>query len=906
MTIHLKWILFLSAVLALTVSVLQSFVLLPDGIGSLEAVAAGPEGRTVVAVADGDRLRLQVLRQDGSVYRSVSLPRTSGGMNVRIADMTVGEDGTVYLIKHFTDPETGEDGAAQELLVYKPKLTPFGRLRTHRLDHGAQDEEAVRYNWLSLTSSLSVTGVGETGGTVRRDVYDLDSVRDSATPTIKATRSYTVDINQGVYKAAPAGSDLVYISKSGKVFVAPEGGDSRQLYPANEADPPTTYAVLLVPEANGSVLIGVRNSGDLLRLHTADGRTEYLREGTQGVGSFPYLYRDFVALSFAEGESLSFAAVVQSSETETFEIVVYHGDGYSLITEIGMTFGEKLLRALGRLLLYLLALVLAALAVQFLWILISGSRTILLKLSMASLPLLCATLALFGIYSSGAYRDALETTYRTKAADQGNLMRALFTTSSFDNLTSPSHYRGTEYKYLQQQMETREVYTSSAYFVDKALYTGVDSSLPLLYPYGITMNRDAYLLHRQAALSGSQQIGVIDDGLGERIVSVTPVGSSSGNAVFLLETSIFTAEVDRASGSFIRNYLLVSAACIVVVSILLIISFTRVLGPLREIIRVLERFSRGRWNERLKSKTNDELADISRVFNKMADDIQVQLFHLKTLSDTYYRFIPQRIFLLMGKENLGDLELGSHVEGDYSILCADLHLRASGLGYRGVQELTNLFFSIIHKAGSDVEATLVADSIDLRSLKLICPDADNAVGLAMAAIAQIDSYNATAGVEARLDVSFFLHNTHMFFGVFGDEERYIPAMVSEELAALLESSDTYRQAASRIVVTETALSTLDRERYFYRFIGKAGVGGKRDTGIYDFYDSSPPAIIRLFSDTQPTFDKAMQLYQEDRFYDAKNLFTIVLRENQYDGVARHYVFRCERELADEPTITALR
>lgn len=40
----------------------------------------------------------------------------------------------------------------------------------------------------------------------------------------------------------------------------------------------------------------------------------------------------------------------------------------------------------------------------------------------------------------------------------------------------------------------------------------------------------------------------------------------------------------------------------------------------------------------------------------------------------------------------------------------------------------------------------------------------------------------------------------------------------------------------------------------------------------------------------------MALYLEGRFPEAKNLFALVLRENQYDDAARYYVFRCEQEL----------
>ena len=67
-------------------------------------------------------------------------------------------------------------------------------------------------------------------------------------------------------------------------------------------------------------------------------------------------------------------------------------------------------------------------------------------------------------------------------------------------------------------------------------------------------------------------------------------------------------------------------------------------------------------------------------------------------------------------------------------------------------------------------------------------------------------------------------------------------------------------------------------------------------GLYDFYDGCTPEEIRLINETKATFEKAMELYADGRWYDAKNMFAVVLRENQYDNVARTYIFRCEKRL----------
>ncbi len=68
---------------------------------------------------------------------------------------------------------------------------------------------------------------------------------------------------------------------------------------------------------------------------------------------------------------------------------------------------------------------------------------------------------------------------------------------------------------------------------------------------------------------------------------------------------------------------------------------------------------------RIQSASEDELTGITQVFNKMADDIDVQILNTGTTECTYYRFVPPSIIGLLGKNNLAALTLGSNVKGKF-------------------------------------------------------------------------------------------------------------------------------------------------------------------------------------------------------------------------------------------------
>lgn len=239
------------------------------------------------------------------------------------------------------------------------------------------------------------------------------------------------------------------------------------------------------------------------------------------------------------------------------------------------------------------------------------------------------------------------------------------------------------------------------------------------------------------------QSGVLDDENGRRLVSVTPVGGTSGTAVYLLEAGILTSNLDAYTASYLRTYVVVSLLFLAAIGALLTFLFRRVLTPIRQIRAGLEAFAQGDRTVRLETAVTDEFSGIVRVFNKMAGDIDAQLYSLRRQSETYFRFIPQRMLQLLGKDNLGEVELGSGSGRECPVLCADLEFSADGLSPEREQELTNRFFNLLNRAADRCGATLMTDSVNLHRLRVICPGgAADAVEIALAVLTEVENLNA--------------------------------------------------------------------------------------------------------------------------------------------------------------------
>lgn len=878
-----------AAVLALCLTVLQNVVLAPHSFTNIAAVQY-TDGTALVAQYRGDGLVVEQVTPEGVVTHSFSVGERRSGQLVTLSDMAADAEGRVYLLLDRSDPASGER-TGQELAVYDPQNLLFKREASHLLDAGDTD---VRWRWLTVTSSASVMGTTPDSGTLVRAVYDLDPLAQRGDVAAKSTRTYSLARGEGIWRAWAMGGATAYIASSGKLFTATEEGGSTEVYPARELDR-VMYPVFACPIDTESMYLGEQESGDLLSINLSTRETTVLKSGTEPfTGASSYAPADLVYASMESEQN--FAGVVHNEAEGRYELILSVDGQVSVVASARAGFARTLGAAIVWFFVWLAALAALLWASAALVRLAAGRRTLAAKLMTAAVPLLALAVALFGGLSYRTYAASIRASFEKQVVDEGNMLMALFGTESFEAIEFPYQYTSDDYGYLMDQMNTRSVYTRTACYERGQLYTVVDRDAPCFYPFGVNMNAEADELYLRAAYTGAAQTGVLRDKNGERLVCVTPVGGMSGSTVYLLETGILMDNVRAYTRAYLLWFCALGVVFLAAVSAVLAVVFRRVLRPLSQIRAGLEQFAQGDRTVRLEDADSDEFSGIVRVFNKMAGDIDVQIYNLRQTSATYFRFIPQKVFQLLGKENLADLDLESGQQAAYHILSVSLQLPAK-TAQAEAKERTDRFFAIVNELCEEHDAVLLTDSVNLRRLQVICPKGgDSAVDIALSALSRLDALNAAMPVQERMEAFFLVHRADVYYGICGDEKRLVPAMISGEMDALAAHFDELRHFASRLVVTQAALEGMDESRYFHRFIGCPEGADEKRMGLYDFYDGCTPEEIRLINETKATFEKAMELYADGRWYDAKNMFAVVLRENQYDNVARTYIFRCEKRL----------
>ncbi len=877
----------LVAVIAFVIVLFNALFLTDNRISNIADIYYSSAAQSIVTVYEESEIVMHRVDESGNVTSTISMPRTEGGLYVTILDTLIDDDGFAYVLKQTTNTD---ENPTQTLEVYNLENWMFKHVTTHEFTEASD----VNYRWLSMDGSIFLSGTNGAQNIVTRESYDAEQLRAKLPLEPKYTRTYQIDADEGIYEIEPYGEDLLFIAKSGKLFLATEGAqEPTEVYPARELD--RVMYPMFVDVQDDTVIIGEQESGDILTLDPQTTETAVVKRGTEPfTGNISYTPVHLLAMSMEDVSN--FMAVAKNNSSGFFEILVSTAGQTKLVRTLDGGFFEILI---GIVLQLIIAEIVAFLLVALLFAfagLVKNSKTIIAKLTLTSLPLLIVALVLFGVFSYYSNKLSVLQSSEKQVQDEGNLLAALFGAEIFNEMEYPYDYTTDAYDYLLGQIGTRTTYTRTAYFERETLFTGVDFDAPLFYPFEIGMNTDSTELFMRAVETGVAQTGLINDENGIRFSCVTPIGGISGGTIYLIETGTLYSGIEASANTFLLIYIGVAALFLLALMLSLHRIFKGVIDPIGKIKAALEEFSHGNTAVRLEVDSSDELSDIVKVFNNMASDIDLKMYDLQKASKTYYRFIPQKVFALLGKQSLDDIKLGNSTEAVYNTLTVSLSVNAAA-STSALQDITNECFNIISETCERQGATLVVDSVNLRRLQIVCPEgANSAVDIALSSLSRIDGVNAKVPMQSRVKALFVVHKTRVYYGICGDEDHFIPSIISKELDYIAENEELFREFATRLIVTSAAFEGVEKDNYFYRFIGNLGDDAKSDYALYDFYDASSTGETHLINETKATFDKAMQLYTDKRYYEAKSLFAVVLRENQYDNVARYYIFKCERNI----------
>ena len=375
--------------------------------------------------------------------------------------------------------------------------------------------------------------------------------------------------------------------------------------------------------------------------------------------------------------------------------------------------------------------------------------------------------------------------------------------------------------------------------------------------------------------------------------------TTANNTYILVETESDAVNDAVSSVYSMLILFLLAGGVALIVMFMIIESITA--GAVRRLKRSVDKIAIGEYDTAIDIRTGDEVEELSVSVRALANHIIEKTTSLERLNNSYYRFVPQSFLT-----NLGE----NQIERVGKSLYAEKHMAVLFLRFSFSQPLSGMeaqeIFSNINSVYEHIVPIIDANggtayNFLFNGLNAIFGDStESALQAAIRIREAVSAYNEIQRSKNNrtADVRIVISEGEVLLGFIGDDRRMEPSAVS---AAINESEDIEKiliESGLFIVCTESAFSSLPKDKYRSRHIGSFITSeGARE--LYDLFDSDPYTMIKLKEQFMSRFEQGVVLFKDRNFAKARSVFMDIVKYAADDGVSRNYMYICERNLTAE-------
>jgi class 3 adenylate cyclase len=277
-----------------------------------------------------------------------------------------------------------------------------------------------------------------------------------------------------------------------------------------------------------------------------------------------------------------------------------------------------------------------------------------------------------------------------------------------------------------------------------------------------------------------------------------------------------------------------------------------------------------------------------------------QLTDQLKLKESYARFVPEELNLLLNKKRITDVTLGDQKEYDMSILFTDIR------GFTTISEKMTpeenfkfindflVHMTPIVRENNGFVNKFIGDSI----MAIFHNDITDAVQCSIEMIKKLQLFNNYL-IDSAYDpikIGVGVNSGKLMLGTLGTHDRMEASVIGDavNLASRLEALTKYYNCP--VLLSGHTVQKLPESRYRLRMIDSVAVKGKEEkTDIFQLLDVYTEPMIELKQRLLPLFDRAYDAFMNEEFIRADLMFKEIIAEDPSDHIAKLYIERCEDE-----------
>lgn len=261
--------------------------------------------------------------------------------------------------------------------------------------------------------------------------------------------------------------------------------------------------------------------------------------------------------------------------------------------------------------------------------------------------------------------------------------------------------------------------------------------------------------------------------------------------------------------------------------------------------------------------------------------------------ESCYRFAPKNIEKILGRDSITEVNSGDRVllHGTMAVVSiAGGQDRENGLA----EEISS-FVSLIEEHQERSGGFFVSGHCGLDMMKVLFLEESRDTAAFGVSLMQDFARQDTSCPGSR-KAGILLHYSQYTYGIAGTGKHSLPYLLSGEMEELERYAGWFRSLNLPLVITETVKNRENLESPL-RYLGYLLISDVNERiRLYEVLDACPLREGKLKAQTDPKFQKGIELFYQHDFYLARNTFNEVLRENPEDSMATWYLFTCEKYL----------
>jgi len=272
------------------------------------------------------------------------------------------------------------------------------------------------------------------------------------------------------------------------------------------------------------------------------------------------------------------------------------------------------------------------------------------------------------------------------------------------------------------------------------------------------------------------------------------------------------------------------------------------------------------------------------------------------LTEAYQRFVPKQLLTNLNKDSILDVQLGDQVQKEMSILFSDIRSFTSLSESMLPEENFKFVNTYLSKMGPIVRENdgyidkFIGDAI----MALFEKSPDDAVRTSVKMLDELREFNKVRIREGNdpIRIGIGVNTGMMMLGTLGESDRMEGSVISDavNIAARLEGlTKLYK---TPLLISGETLLKIEDSIFETRLIDKVAVKGKvKPIMVHEVLNGENPDLREIKISMLPNFKKCFELYQNQKFENALELFRKYLEKFPEDHVGELYVDRCQKILS---------